>query len=102
MVTTRIYHSVTKLPVASTLLLMGATYEVHRIHRGTHPRITPLLESNGIVNSRNRTAADSTGGVASATGDSAAVSNVPLITWTMLNGIPIPTLTSLVKPAGSE
>ena len=100
MSSTRIYHNVTKLPIASTACLIWATYQVHRIHRGTHPW-SSKLEAAGISSSRDITASESTSSGGMATGDAGGVSGTS-ITWTNLNGVPIPTLEGLLKPFGKK
>lgn len=101
MATTRIYN-VTKLPIASTIGMVWATYEVHRIHRGTHPYVTPRLEAAGIIAPRNADVSNAAGTEAPTNEDSAGGSSIPTFTWTSLNGLPIPTLAGPARPAGSE
>lgn len=101
MSSTRVYHNVTKLPIASTMALMFGLYEAHRIHRGTHPFFSPRMENAGMPDSQNKPVTATTNGGTVAVEDASAVSGAS-IRWTNLNGVPIPTLEGLMSPFGKE
>ncbi|KAF2829362.1 hypothetical protein CC86DRAFT_404003 [Ophiobolus disseminans] len=101
MSSTKIYHNVTKMPIASTMCLMFGLYEAHRIHRGTHPYFSPRLEAAGVQGSRGRAASEVTTGGAVVTEDASGVGEIS-IKWTNLNGVPIPTLEGLMTPFGKQ
>jgi hypothetical protein len=104
MSTTRIYHNVTRLPIVSTVIMIWGTYEAHRIYKGTHPYWSPRLEAGGILgfNKERNAKSGSVGAVdtQAATSDAGGVSSA--ITWTSLNGIPIPTLAAMSTPTREE
>jgi hypothetical protein len=99
MSSTRIYHNISRKPFVSTVVLFWANYELYRIHRGTHPYWSPRLEAAGLLKKRNKTPPAAEGGSALATTSTTAESGVSgfAITWTNLNGVPIPTLESLSR-----
>jgi hypothetical protein len=105
MSTTKIYHNVTRLPLVSTAVMIWGTYEVHRVSRGTHPYWSPRLEAAGIqgFNKDRALEAGSVRDIAAkvATGDVVDLSDAS-ITWTNLNGMPIPTLAALSTPSREQ
>jgi hypothetical protein len=97
MSSTRIYHNVSKLPIASTVVLIFGNYEIYRIHKGTHPYWSPRLEAAGILKSRQR--AESTTGKGA---EGVKTDGADALRWTNLNGVPIPTLSAFASPFGTD
>lgn len=104
MSSTRIYHNISKIPITSTLVLIFGNYEIYRIHKGTHPYWTPKLEAAGIVTRRNGTRANHSRELDANEGShvEGEERNQGPIKWTNLNGVPIPTLGSLMRPFGKD
>lgn len=81
-----------RIPITAILVLVFGNYELYRIHKGTHPYWSPLLEAKGLRRVRKKEEAVSADNGAR---DSRAVAETipsPSIKWTNLNGVPIPTL----------
>ncbi|KAF2129609.1 hypothetical protein P153DRAFT_385817 [Dothidotthia symphoricarpi CBS 119687] len=103
MSSTKIYHNITKLPIAATLVLIFGNYELYRIHKGQHPYWTPLLEAKGFKRGRSKydAIAASPENGAKDSKDPKVVADAPpspFIKWTNLNGVPIPTLDFMSSP----
>jgi hypothetical protein len=95
MSTTILSHHAARLPIASTLVMIYGSYEVHRIFTGTHPTWSPRLEAAGITSfKKGEDGAESTG-------ETGGVSDTA-IRWTNVNGIPIPTLAAFMGTSREE
>ncbi|OSS45075.1 hypothetical protein B5807_09417 [Epicoccum nigrum] len=102
--------------VTSVLVLAVGNYELWRIHKGIHPYWTPRLEEAGIVRQRNKlpdhgslkpdTVSVPAPVAAAAAAAAAAASEKPApkawIKWTDLNGVPIPTLETSIRPTRKD
>ena len=92
MVSTRIYHNVTRLPITSTLLLVAANFELYRIHKGTHPYFSPVVGGPAAEMRGNKAASDAPGSNVSAGTDTKGEGSRSSIQWLNLNGVPVPFL----------
>ena len=90
MSSTRIFHNITRIPVTSTLVLIFGNYELYRIHKGTHPYWSPILEEKGIVRRRNQTGLETSGGQDASRIKAKPEGGNTSIQWLNLNGVPIP------------
>jgi len=106
MSSTRIFHTYTRLPIISTLVLFYCNYEFYRVSKGTHPWISPRLEKLGIVR-RDMKPADKSPNDANSTEKKPVAPTMGRgieswdkgeVGWTNLNGIPIPSLEMLIRP----
>jgi hypothetical protein len=92
--------------VTSVLVLVVGNYELWRIHKGIHPYWTPRLEEAGVVRQRKKPADhDSVKPDAVAVaGAVAAEKPAPKawIKWTDLNGVPIPTIETSIRPTRKD
>jgi hypothetical protein len=104
MSSSRIYQNISKIPITSVLVLVLGNIELYRIHKGTHPYWTPKLEAAGIDMKRGkRTASESPDErVTQKNVEAADEASEGPIRWTNLNGVPIPTLGSLIRPFGKD
>ncbi|EUC50719.1 hypothetical protein COCMIDRAFT_81278 [Bipolaris oryzae ATCC 44560] len=93
MSSTRIFHNISRIPVTSTLVLIFGNYELYRIHKGTHPYWSPILEEKGIVRRRVQNTSESTGGQSAPVVESQREGRKTSIQWLNLNGVPIPFIT---------
>ncbi|USP75940.1 uncharacterized protein yc1106_03214 [Curvularia clavata] len=90
MSSTRIFHNISRIPVTSTLVLIFGNYELYRIHKGTHPYWSPILEEKGIVRRRKQTASETLGGQGASSTEAKREGGKTSIQWLNLNGVPIP------------
>ena len=95
--------------VTSVLVLAVGNYELWRIHKGIHPYWTPRLEEAGIVRQRNKLADHGSpkpdaAPVPAAVAPAAAEKPAPKawIKWTDLNGVPIPTIETSIRPTRKD
>lgn len=86
--------------VTSILVLGFGNYELWRVHKGIHPYWTPRLEEAGIVRQRNKLAKD--GSIKPETIGGEKPARKAWIKWTDLNGVPIPTLETSIRPTGKN
>lgn len=86
--------------VTSILVLGLGNYELWRVHKGIHPYWTPRLEEAGIVRQRNKLAED--GSLKQQVVATEKPSPKAWIKWTDLNGVPIPTLETGVRPTRED
>lgn len=104
MSTTILSHNAARLPIASTLVMIYGSYQVHQIYTGKHPQWSPRLEAAGITGFTNGDSESAEPGSSSrvaTTGDATGVSDTP-IRWTTVNGIPIPTLAAFMGTSREE
>jgi hypothetical protein len=93
MSSTRIFHNITRIPITSTIVLLFGNYELYRIHKGTHPYWSPILEQKGIVRRRAQTDLEASGGQGVSGMESKREERKASIQWLNLNGVPIPFIT---------
>ena len=99
MSSSRIYHSISKIPVIPLLVLFAGEYELWRIHKGIHPYWTPKLEEAGILKRRHKAAPETSETRAEDSKvESSGEKRQVKIKWTNLNGVPIPTLDIRTPP----
>ncbi|KAL6710031.1 hypothetical protein ACN47E_009822 [Coniothyrium glycines] len=102
MSSTRIYQNILKKPVISTLVLIFGNYELYRIHKGTHPYWTPRLEAAGIIRPQDKEDLSQEQVVQKASGAADESTSTGTIRWLNVNGLPVPTLGSLMRPFGKD
>ncbi|EOA87037.1 hypothetical protein ACJQWK_08486 [Exserohilum turcicum] len=90
MSSTRIFHNISRIPVTSTLVLIYGNYELYRIHKGTHPYWSPILEEKGIVRRRTKTVSEASDGNVAQGTETRREGGKASIQWLNLNGVPIP------------
>lgn len=94
--------------VTSVLVLAAGNYELWRIHKGIHPYWTPRLEEAGIVRQRKKLAdhgslkPDAVPGPAPVAAEKPPAAPKAWITWTDLNGVPIPTIETSIRPTRKD
>jgi hypothetical protein len=89
MSTTKVYNGVAKLPIMSTFLMFWGCIELHRVSKGTHPYWSPRPGSVRDIAARV------------AKGDAVGLGDAS-VTFTNLNGMPIPTLAALSTPSREQ
>jgi hypothetical protein len=105
MSTTKVYNGVAKLPIMSTFLMFWGCIELHRVSKGTHPYWSPRLEAAGFTGFSKDSSSEpgSVRDIAArvAKGDAVGLGDAS-VTFTNLNGMPIPTLAALSTPSREQ
>jgi hypothetical protein len=98
-----IYRQKPVLPFfLNTVFLLWGNYELYHIYKGTHPTFSPYLEKAGIYSVDNTDNKDATGDRPRNKTSQASGLEQDEGGWTRMNGVPLPSFETLMRPFRKE